>query len=112
MYYSRVYGKHIRDLSTSSKKRNKTKGLKYLLHTDLPMNANAVDSIVIEEIFEEFSVAQANPEEQVAAYEVNRQKKKIEHHNSQPTQQDIEKAIAEGFYLDPDWKTYFTIKAF
>ena len=67
---------------------------------------------IIEELFDEFIVVQPNPEERAAAYEIYRQKKLNEHNNIQPTQQDIEKARAEGYVLGDDWKTQFTIKAF
>ena len=45
-------------------------------------------------------------------YEVNRHKKLIEHHIIDPTQQDIEKARAEGYVFGPNMKTMFTVKAF
>ena len=45
-------------------------------------------------------------------YQVNRHKKLIEHLIINPTQQDIEKARAEGYVLGPYIKTMFTIKAF
>ena len=56
------------------------------------MNCETADTFVVVEIFEEFTVAQHNPDKQVAAYKVYRHKKLIEHHISEPTQQDIEKA--------------------
>ena len=60
----------------------------------------------------ELIVEQPNPEESAAAYKIFRQKKLNEHHNRQPTQQDIEKARVERYVLGADWKTQFTIKAF
>ena len=76
------------------------------------MNSEHAVTNVVEEIFEEFTVAQHNPEEQFAAYEVYRHKKIIEHHLSEQTQQDIEKARAEWYVLCTNLKTLLTIKAF
>ena len=117
-----------RDISPTPKERNKTNGLKLLTPVDLPINPEThfiiedfsdlinkddpVNPTIIEELFEEFTVIQPNPEEQAAAYEIYRQKKLNEHNHIQPTQQDIEKARAEGYVLGADWKTQFTIKAF
>ena len=68
--------------------------------------------MIIEELFDEFTVVQPNPQERAAAYEIYRQRKFNEHHNRQPTQQDIEKALAQGYVLGADWKKQFTIKPF
>ena len=67
---------------------------------------------IIEELFEEFVAEQPNPEKQAAAFEWIVKKKFNDHHYRQSTQQDIEKTRAEGYVLDADWKTQFTIKAF
>ena len=76
------------------------------------MKSKHADTNEVEEIFEEFTVAPHNPEEQFAAYEVYRHKKLIEHPINEPTQQDIEKARAEGYVLGPNMKTVYTITAF
>ena len=118
----------VRDESPSAKERNKNNGLKILTAADLPINPEThfiiedfsdliqkddrENPTIIEELFDEFIVVQPNPEERAAAYEIYRQKKLNEHNNIQPTQQDIEKARAEGYVLGADWKTQFTIKAF
>ena len=69
------------------------------------MNSKHADNNKVEEIFEEFTVTSNNPKEQIGVYEVNR-------HINTPSQQDIEKARAEGYVLGPNMKTFFTIKAF
>ena len=118
----------VRDESPPAKERNKSNGLKILTAADLPINPEThfiiedfsdliqkddrENPTIIEELFDEFIVVQPNPEERAAAYEIYRQKKLNEHNNIQPTQQDIEKARAEGYVLGADWKTQFTIKAF
>ena len=41
-----------------------------------------------------------------------RERKLREHNNRQPTQREKNNAKADGYVLDDDWKTQFTIKAF
>ena len=41
-----------------------------------------------------------------------REQKLREHNNRQPTRREKDNAKADGYVLDDDWKTQFTIKAF